>query len=236
MSKLISGRLYVKDDYYLCDVDQDQEIMYIADKQQVGLNANENTYGVFVPNSCSKGKAILLKEEKNGIIFYRNWTDLLKAGSFIPFIDENYKLETGLSMEVWNLFVKHGVVQEKIVGRMLLCPESLGLPTVYPGCPECGDPFTKPDQLVHHYKCGNVDFLHNFIINRERGSLTCMKCHEAELIINADYDVSVGLHRCQSCGWTGDGPKMIGKCMATGTMFRMTEAYDFTVKEYTFKE
>lgn len=161
---------------------------------------------------------------------------------FTPSVKSDFHIDFGLvldnidnmsSYELWKFFIDHKAVSAKAVDRMLVCPECSGIPTVRPGCPECGHSFIKPDQLVHHYKCGNVDFLRNFEINREKGSLTCGKCHESELMINCDYDVSVGLHRCMSCGWTGDGPKMIGNCLSCHTVFRMTEAKEIIINEYT---
>lgn len=104
------------------------------------------------------------------------------------------------------------------------CPECGGLPTFRTGCPNCGSSRIKPDLLVHHYACGNVDFLHNFLIDRQRGSLTCPKCHKDQLIVNCDYDVSHGLQRCHDCGWTGNAAKVIGDCIKCKTTFLLDEA------------
>lgn len=108
--------------------------------------------------------------------------------------------------------------------KFLACPACGGLPTFRPGCANCGSSRVVPDLLVHHYKCGNVDFLRNYVIDKVRGSLTCPKCHEAELIVNCDYDVSHGLRRCSDCGWTGNAIKMVGECINCDTRFLMDEA------------
>lgn len=106
----------------------------------------------------------------------------------------------------------------------LACPDCGGLPTFRPGCPQCSSSNIKPDLLVHHYACGHVDYLRTYVIDKERGSLTCPKCHQSELIINCDYDVSHGLQRCLDCGWSGNTKKMIGQCINCETRFLMDEA------------
>ena len=112
----------------------------------------------------------------------------------------------------------------QMTDRFLACPECGGLPTFRPGCPECGSSKIYSDLLVHHYACGNVDYIRNFPIDTKRGSLSCTKCHKTELIINCDYDVSHGLKRCGECGWSGSSAKMIGQCINCETRFLMDEA------------
>jgi hypothetical protein len=118
----------------------------------------------------------------------------------------------------------------------LACPSCGGLPTIRPGCPNCGSSNTHPDILVHHYKCGNVDFLQTYVIDSEKGTLTCPKCHQAGLIVNCDYDVSHGLQRCGDCAWTGNAAKLLGDCISCNIRFLIDEAktrkpgtYDFNI-------
>lgn len=119
--------------------------------------------------------------------------------------------------------------------RFLTCPECGSLPTCRPGCPECGSSNIHPDLLVHHYACGNVDFLRTYIIDKERGSLTCPKCHKSDNIVNCDYDVSHGLRRCSDCGWSGSAVKMIGECINCETRFLMDEAVMVESQNYQIK-
>jgi hypothetical protein len=190
-------------------------------------------YGVVYLENNTKPVVIIYNGYiKNRILFYV-FTGIDNQKTYTPKINYNHHIDFGLSLETWDFLVQHNAVSEKIVDRMLLCPECQGIPTVRPGCPECGSSFTKPDQLVHHYACGNVDFLETFTISKKNGSLTCHKCNAPDLIINCDFDVSVGLYRCMECGWQGDGAKLIGHCLCCDTVFRMTEASEVLIKEYT---
>jgi hypothetical protein len=150
--------------------------------------------------------------------------------SFIEGNDYQYRIDK----QSLDLFVKHGVATSKVVDRVLICPECECVAfTIRPGCPSCGSHATRPDQLVHHYACGNVDLLETFTINRQQGSLACGKCHKDGLIINVDYDVSAGLQRCMDCGWTGNNAKLIGRCLCCETTFLVTEAKEINLMEYT---
>lgn len=123
-------------------------------------------------------------------------------------------------------------VPYQMTDKFLACPSCGGIPTFRPGCPDCGSSNITHDLLVHHYACGNVDFLRNFVIDRENGSLTCPKCHKDKLIINCDYDVSHGLRRCGDCGWTGNFAKMVGACINCRTRFLMDEASMMEPQQY----
>lgn len=126
--------------------------------------------------------------------------------------------------------------EEVVFDRLLVCPECGNLPVVKPGCGSCGSHRINPDILVHHYACGNVDFINQYVIDQDNGSLTCPKCHKTGLIVNCDYDVTHGLQRCDDCGWTGNVAKMIGTCMKCQTSFLMDEAKSVGVKRYTIND
>ena len=126
--------------------------------------------------------------------------------------------------------------EDSIIDSILVCPECGNIPLVKPGCASCGSHRIAPDILVHHYACGNVDFIHQYVINKENGSLTCPKCHKEGLIVNCDYDVTQGLQRCDDCGWTGNVAKMIGTCLKCQTTFLMDEAKSVDIKRYTLND
>jgi hypothetical protein len=144
------------------------------------------------------------------------------------------ELHYRLHRQVLEMFAKHGAAEAKVIDTILVCPECEGTAyTIRPGCPSCGSHSIRPDQLIHHYACGNVDLMEKFTINRERGSISCGKCGKDRLIINVDYDVSVGLQRCMECGWTGNGAKLIGRCSCCDISFLITEAKEAQLIEYT---
>lgn len=146
------------------------------------------------------------------------------------------KIEHDLPDNIYNLLVQEDMALAEIVDKVLVCPSCNSLPLVRPGCANCGGFNVKPDILVHHYSCGCVDHLSQFVINRETGSLTCHKCHKDGLIVNCDYDVSHGIQRCLDCGWTGNAPRLIGSCHNCDTMFLMSEAINSDVLRYTIRK
>lgn len=195
-------------------------------------------YGVIVPDNSSHPIAVMNGKTistKDGVYMtFEVFRGVYGQTVFTPHpFRTTHHIEFGLPLNIWDFLVQQKAVTAEPLDCLLLCPECTGIPLVRPGCPECGNPFTRPDQLVHHYACGNVDFLEKYTIDRVSGSLTCHKCNKSDLIINCDYDVSVGLHRCMKCGWTGEGPKMIGECMSCNTKFRMTEAKEVIINRYT---
>ena len=150
----------------------------------------------------------------------------------------NYTLVNGRVVETSIPIAWVGKATSKVVDKILICPKTdcKGIPTIRPGCASCGSSNIRPDLLVHHYACGNVDFLHNYVIDRQQGSLTCPKCHKTGLIINCDYDVSHGLQKCYDCGWTGNAAKLIGQCTVCETRFLVDEADTFDVVSYKLEE
>lgn len=154
---------------------------------------------------------------------------------YSPFVDEGF-YQHRIEEEYLKLFVKHKAATKKLIDKVLTCPECESVSfTIRPGCPSCGSHATRPDQLVHHYACGNVDLLETFTINRKKGSIACGKCHKEDLIINVDYDVSSGLQRCMSCGWTGNNDKLIGRCLLCDTNFLVSEAKEIDLFEYILR-
>lgn len=146
------------------------------------------------------------------------------------------KIEYDLPDGTYDLLVREGLFTAETIDKVLLCPACSSIPLVRPGCASCGGFNVKPDILVHHYACGCVDHLNQFIIDRETGSLTCQKCHKSGLIINCDYDVSHGIQRCIDCGWTGNTPRLVGTCHQCDTMFLISEARNSDVLRYTIRK
>lgn len=138
-----------------------------------------------------------------------------------------------VSPDLLDVFVQQNVLNRKIDGVALLCPECEGLPMIFPGCPSCGSfQFTR-DELVHHFSCGHVAFLDTFI--QPDGTMRCQKCQKTKMIINSDYDVSSGICRCSQCTWTGSDIRLVGTCLSCSTSFLIIEAHRREVWTYYAK-
>lgn len=189
-------------------------------------------YGVILPSNSTVPIPVLAysASEKGSVTCY----PFINTDRTVyrPFVNDGF-YQYRIPQPYLDMFVKYGAATEKVIDKVMTCPECDSISfTIRPGCPGCGSYNTRPDQLVHHYACGNVDLLETFTINRQMGTLACSKCHKEGLIINVDYDVSAGLHRCMECGWTGSNIKLIGKCFCCDTLFLITEAKEISLKEY----
>lgn len=142
----------------------------------------------------------------------------------------NNKFQYEVEITELNKKVTEGKLVKTLVDQVLVCPECLSIPTIRPGCPTCGSIHLKLDELIHHYRCGNVESVEYFI--QPDKTLLCRKCKQEALVINKDYDVSIGLFRCEDCDWTGSSIKLIGHCTNCPTIFLVSEAYKQDLWEY----
>jgi hypothetical protein len=123
-----------------------------------------------------------------------------------------------------------GLATRKLLDQVLVCPECSGLPSVRPGCPECGSSWVYADELAHHFACGHVDHMRNFL---QGDTVVCQKCKQSALTINIDYDVTAGLMTCSDCHWTGNQASLIAECLACDIRFLVAEAKTLQLWEYS---
>lgn len=218
-----TGNCEIKEDGYSIEIETPSPI--------------EFSYGVlFLSNTTLPVPVMVgssITNDDTSMVRCHRFIDPIGCAVYTPYI-EGHRYQYRIDQPSLSMFVDCGVATAKIIDKVLLCPECECVAfTIRPGCPSCGSHETRPDQLVHHYACGNVDLLETFTINRQQGSIACGKCHKEGLIINVDYDVSAGLQRCMACGWTGNGNKLIGRCQDCDTSFLISEAKEIELKEYT---
>lgn len=230
-----SAKLIIVDGEYTASVMLGDSIVYVEIISPVDIKVE---YAVLILLTNSKPIIIKIKETKrvNDLMTFAGHIFNPREKTILPVVyDGTYQqYEYPISELILDMFVRTGAATAKMIDKVLLCPQCNTISfTIRPGCPECGSAATRPDQLVHHYSCGNVDFLEAYTIDRKEGKLTCTKCKKGGLILGADYDISVGLQRCMDCGWSGSGIRMIGRCLCCETTFLITEAKEIILKEYT---
>ncbi len=145
----------------------------------------------------------------------------------------NFHFRYPIEVSILDKFVAHGILAREAFDKVLLCPECHAVPTVRPGCPNCGSPSLHRDELIHHFSCGHVAQVDHFM--QPDGSLRCRKCQKTNLIINADYDVTSGMCRCAECNWVGGYPKLVGRCSVCSLSFLVVEAHQQDLWEYCAK-
>lgn len=214
-------------------------------KDYLAFDVYRNDYGVMIYSLDSDdgyiGYAILVSEDGEKTLVhctFSNGTGVYQTVEFAPTGDPNIsdmRVHYDIGQDIYDLLVREGLADEEVIDRMLVCPECEGIPAIRSGCGKCGSFRIKPDILVHHYACGNVNYLNQFVIDQVNGSLTCSKCHKAGLIVNCDYDVTHGMQRCVDCGWIGNAARLIGSCHLCDTSFLVSEAKEKTIKSYTMR-
>lgn len=143
---------------------------------------------------------------------------------------EGYHYTYAVEPSMLDKFVENGVLLRHSLDKVLLCPECHGIPSIRPGCPQCGSSDLRRDELIHHFSCGHVAHLDHFL--QADGTIRCRKCQKSNLIINSDYDVTSGMCRCPECDWGGSYPKLVGRCLSCSLSFLVSEAYQQELWEY----
>lgn len=197
----------------------------------VESDENYSGYAILIDDKGEKSFIHCVFFNKKGKYEFIN-TDKLSGKHKI----DDLKIKYDIPKVIYDLLIEEELAFAEIIDKILVCPSCEGIPLVRPGCANCGGFNIKPDILVHHYACGCVDLLNQFIIDRTTGALTCHKCHKSGLIVNCDYDVTHGIQRCFDCGWTGNSARLIGSCHSCNTMFLISEAKDIDVMRYTIRK
>lgn len=96
------------------------------------------------------------------------------------------------------------------INKVLLCPECQHTHMLYvDSCPKCGKSQIKSEEVIEHYRCGNISPEHTYSFG---GQLRCPKCHQMLRHIGIDYDRPSTVFSCDSCGNTFLEPKTKSIC------------------------
>lgn len=98
----------------------------------------------------------------------------------------------------------------KFVNRVYLCPKCLHSHLLYlQTCPKCGQSAIQAEEVIHHFRCGNVSPEHTYNFG---GQLRCPKCHKILQHVGMDYDRPAIIHTCSTCGNTFIEPQTKTLC------------------------
>ena len=189
-------------------------------KWLLGLERNDGTFGFITVVSHSvrrAGLGLLVSAE----IVTPN-QDPLSAANLTPFFDpQSFAFRTKLPPAVLDQWVALGVMQPRVLDRVLVCPSCNSLPTFRHGCRACGSIDVVSHRLIHHFACAHVDHVASFEHDTE---MTCPKCRVRKLVVGADFEFLDGPFRCRDCNWSDTELAAIARCVACGHEFAANEA------------
>lgn len=149
--------------------------------------------------------------------------EILERRNLLPVLDHDLLgLTYHFPPAVLDPWVEMGVLDTVWVDRIQLCPRCRSLPTLRPGCPDCGSARLVNDELIHHFACGFVGRARDFEIEED---LRCPKCRVRHLVVGADFETVTGPHRCLDCHWSGIEQVELGQCLRCGFRFPISAAH-----------
>ena len=131
------------------------------------------------------------------------------TGYVIPVFDLFYRLghyELSEYFVFMQSMMEKGIFRvAKFVNRVYLCPNCLHSHLLYiKTCPKCGQSAIHTEEVIHHFRCGNVSPEHTYNFG---GQLRCPKCHKILQHVGVDYDRPAIIYSCGTCGNTFIEPK-----------------------------
>jgi len=90
------------------------------------------------------------------------------------------------------------IMESSVDNKTSLCPFCEHYNLIFREiCPSCGSVRIKLVEFIHHYSCGYIGPVTEFI---KGDKLVCPKCHEELKHIGVDYDKPLEKYLCENCG------------------------------------
>ncbi|WP_372719488.1 hypothetical protein [Novipirellula sp.] len=156
--------------------------------------------------------------------------DPLADDNLTPTLDpQDLTFHTKLSRVVLNKWVALGVLQPRLVDRVLVCRGCGSLPTFRRGCRNCGSIEVKSQRMIHHFACAHVDHVACFGHTAE---LACPKCLATKLVVGADFEYLDGPLLCLECQWSDTELLTIARCGSCGDECALNQTVEKEMVEY----
>ncbi|GAB6076742.1 TackOD1 domain-containing metal-binding protein [Desulfurobacterium crinifex] len=105
--------------------------------------------------------------------------------------------EKGRELDDLELLENQGLVSSEEVNKTSLCPACSYYNLIFREvCPACGSIRIRLVEFIHHYSCGYIGPVEEFIKGEK---LFCPKCHETLKHIGVDYDKPLEKYICADC-------------------------------------
>jgi len=106
--------------------------------------------------------------------------------------------EKGKELEELEILKTQKILSSDIANKTSLCPYCEHYNLIFREvCPACGSVRIKLVEFIHHYSCGYIGPVDEFI---QGNKLVCPKCHEELKHIGVDYDKPLEKYLCEDCG------------------------------------
>ena len=156
--------------------------------------------------------------------------DLLAATALLPTLDtRTMRYRPPAIGERARAWVELGVLAERELDRVLVCPRCQALPTFRHACKRCGCAALSEARMIHHFPCAHVGPISDYQLD---GILICPKCAARPLIVNSDFEYLEGPVRCAECGAQDGQTELIGHCFDCELRFVARVATPLVLKGY----
>jgi len=156
--------------------------------------------------------------------------DLLATSALLPTLDtRTMRYRPPAIGERARAWVELGVLQERELDRVLVCPRCQALPTFRHACKRCGCAALSEARMIHHFPCAHVGPISDYQLD---GILICPKCAARPLIVNSDFEYLEGPVRCGECGAQDGQTELIGHCFDCELRFVARVATPLVLKGY----
>jgi len=108
-----------------------------------------------------------------------------------------FPIEKGMELDELENLKLHKILTSEITNKTSLCPFCEHYNIIFREvCPSCGSVRIRLVEFIHHYSCGYIGPVDEFI---KGDKLVCPKCHEELKHIGVDYDKPLEKYLCDDC-------------------------------------
>ncbi len=132
------------------------------------------------------------------------------------FSTQTLKFDYEYPLDLLEQLVELQVLEKSVADTVQVCPQCRGIPTFRPGCSHCSSADVGQDELLQHFACGYVGFVHEF---EDRDELRCPNCLRERLVLGTDLEYTAGIYRCYDCNYTDRELAHIAHCLNCNIRF-----------------
>lgn len=135
-------------------------------------------------------------------------------GYHYPFLSVHFDFDK--EIEILNLLQKMekaGYLSEEFEESIYICNQcSNSYLNIREVCPKCDSGNLKSEDIVHHFACGYVGPLSDFMDESSPNAMRCPKCEKILKHIGVDYDKPSAMYNCNNCGSQTQNPLLKSQC------------------------
>jgi len=154
-----------------------------------------------------------------------------KSGFSVTPADSILEFTKGEEIFYLNKLAENNILSRQISENISVCPFCHHYLLVHKKtCPECHNADLSVNDLIQHYKCGEVNEENAF---KTEDGLTCPKCHKKLGHIGVDYEIPGQIYICNNCSEKFEKPLEEYKCLSCMRSFNTGSAQTKKIYSYT---